>query len=515
MKNKLRTAIQLLLFPLLLIGFVYAATPLSYAQLATNEYNTESNVPNNNRTKVQATIYDILGTTYCILTGIDPVNKQPCLGINPYTQQLGYAPEKTQGGLIGFMGGQIGGMYAPPGMTADTIRSVATNFGIVKNVHAQEDQGYGANNLSPLSDIFSVTRNLAYMLLVIVFVLIGMAIMLRIKIDPRTVMTVQNRIPKIIVGILLITFSYAIAGFLIDLMWVTTYVSVNTLTEIQATSPSGDVVADEITAEKATRNLLDSPIGFISGTLGIIDTVRDTGGSLGDILTNVLLSAIGIEGWKGDCGLLGGTIKACVYDFFHAIFVGIGWLIVLIALIVTLFRIWFMLLKAYAYLVLDVILAPLWIIAGLIPGSSLGFGSWIRHFLSHLLIFPAAVSLFLLAGKLIEIMKAQEQDGGAVFLPPLIGTTEAGRSIGVLIGLGIIFLMPELLNIIRDALKSPASKAGGTFAAGIGVGAGVGIGAIKGTGGTIKSSKEWVVKDNSGKYRQAGFGKAIAGRVFR
>ena len=55
--------------------------------------------------------------------------------------------------------------------------------------------------------------------------------MLRIKIDPRTVMTIQNQIPRVIICIILITFSYAFAGAMIDVMWAVTYMGVNKITQ--------------------------------------------------------------------------------------------------------------------------------------------------------------------------------------------------------------------------------------------------------------------------------------------
>jgi len=175
-------------------------------------------------------------------------------------------------------------------------------------------------------------------------------------------------------------------------------------------------------------------------------------------------------------------------------------------------RIWFMLLKAYAYIILDTILAPFWIIVGLFPGSSMGFGAWFRHLSAHIILFPATVMMILLAGVLIETFEKKEVAEGAVFLPPLIGTTQVGQELGVLIGLGVIFLIPELLNLLRDALKSPASKAGGTFSAGIGAGVGATIGAAKGTAATHMASKE-VIFNKSGGHEERGRFKAIIGKV--
>ena len=43
--------------------------------------------------------------------------------------------------------------------------------------------------------------------------------MFRAKINPQTVVTIQSAIPKAVVALILVTFSYAIAGLMIDLMY--------------------------------------------------------------------------------------------------------------------------------------------------------------------------------------------------------------------------------------------------------------------------------------------------------
>src|SRR5258708_14361646 len=45
-------------------------------------------------------------------------------------------------------------------------------------------------------------------------------IMFRVKISPQVVVSVQSALPKIAIALVLVTFSYAIAGFLIDIMYV-------------------------------------------------------------------------------------------------------------------------------------------------------------------------------------------------------------------------------------------------------------------------------------------------------
>ena len=38
--------------------------------------------------------------------------------------------------------------------------------------------------------------------------------------SPQTIVTIQSALPKIVVTLILVTFSYAIAGFMVDLVYV-------------------------------------------------------------------------------------------------------------------------------------------------------------------------------------------------------------------------------------------------------------------------------------------------------
>src|SRR3989338_9194661 len=189
--------------------------------------NTNPDVPNNLHNWTQNVMIEVMSALTCQLAGVDPINpQQGCLGIDSKSGKIGFLPSavsgQANGGAIGFMGNMIATLYTPPLHTSDYFQNLAQNFGISKKTYAQ-NTGAGFQGLTPLIGVWSAFRNIVYLFLVIVFVVIGLAIMLRVKIDPRTVMTIQNQIPKIIIGILAVTFSFAIAGFLIDLMWVFIY----------------------------------------------------------------------------------------------------------------------------------------------------------------------------------------------------------------------------------------------------------------------------------------------------
>ncbi len=500
----------------LLIG---VAAPKASAQTPYN-YPTPSNyssshinpdVPRNDHTRAQIVLQDVMAAVICQLVGIDPIDPvKGCIGIDAQTRKLGYAKPQTDGqeqirpgGAMGFMTDMIAMTYTKPLGTSEYVSHLASNFGIVKRALAQEEpsetpindtsQGEGFSRFTYLLPLFEMTRNIAYMLLVIFFVIIGLAIMLRVKIDPRTVMTIQNQLPKVVIGILLITFSYAIAGAMVDLMWVGTYFSINTITSTDKSCQERDETPKLSLTQSVTDRLIDNPLTFVSnifggdtGCFGRLDGITGLasgiGGTFGDLFGPSLVDIIGLSAVEDQC--VSTPVLGMLGDFGDCAKVGFAWFItwavhlvaffiIFLALVIALIKIWFLLIKAYIQVILDVIIGPLWIAMGLIPGSSLGFGSWFRHLMAHLLLFPAAAIMFIFAR--ILAVSASNTPEGQIFLPPLIGNPNVPYNMSLLIAMGFIFLTPDMLNIIRDAIKSaPVSKYGGNITRRAAAGAGGG-----------------------------------------
>ena len=134
------------------------------------------------------------------------------------------------------------------------------------------------------------------------------------------------------------------------------------------------------------------------------------------------------------------------------------------------------LLVAYISIIIDVIFAPFWLIIGLLPGSSLGAGAWLKDIIANLSVFPATIIMFVLANFFINIPTS----GGTIFTPPLVGGELSERAFGQLIALGFIFMTPNVLTLVKQALKAPKvafgpaleplGAAGGTVGAAVSAG---------------------------------------------
>ncbi|MBP9718934.1 MAG: hypothetical protein KBD46_00530 [Candidatus Levybacteria bacterium] len=517
---------------LILMVFLFSP-PKGFAQTPNAFSNVNADVPQNSHTWTQTVLIETTSALSCLIAGVDSLDpSQKCLGIDTKTKKIGYVEQ--EGGAIGGMTTLITALYTPPLHMSDYFQHIAGNFGIVKPVYAQT--GIGFQGLSPLLPLWAAFRNIAYLLLVVVFLLIGFAIMLRIKIDPRTVMSLENQLPKIIVGILLITFSFAIAGFVIDMMYVSIYLIAGVL---NSAAPAANI--NTSVAGIQGQNTFE----FASGNMGGIASIANTpaaaiGGVVKSLFTGPIIqpvfAAIGAyAGWNWGTQTLqwmttaiasaGGAIPGV--GAIAGLTVGAGWmaiatglgaffanyilglfvqalvfLILAAAILIALFKLWVTLLMAYVSFLLDVILAPFWIIGGLLPESTITFEAWLRDMIANLSVFPVTITMFLL-GKIF--MTAFQIAPGGVFVPPLIGDTGNVQLIADLIGLAIILMTPGVVQMMRDILKAPGFK----YAAQAGKSLSDGITPVKRVGqGTI--NEFWGIHAPAGGASHGGTPGAIA-----
>lgn len=448
---------------------------------------TDSDVPQNFHTYSQNVFIEILTSISCILTGYDPLTSTgKCLGINPITHKIGYV-DGGQGGAIGIVGNMIGMTFNIPVSSGTYMKDMAAHFGITKTGlaatkidvggnSADNDgtfaAGYGYTGLKPVIGLWRLFRNIVYILLVLVFIVIGVGIMLRVNVDARSVMSIQNQLPKIIIGIILITFSYAIAGLIVDLMYVSmylvyylfySYTQQGTGIEMGGLNPSHLQGANPLSA-----------VGGIGGVGGIAEGVA---GPFGDLISSMLDNRFGSILAAIVGGLVGGAAGSIIPFIGTAIGAGLGavagglvggkllglvggllaYIIIFIAVFWALMRLWFLLLRSYIFFLIDVVLAPFWIGLGLLPkGGTAGFSSWFRDIVANLAVFPATLFILLLA-KVFTANFAQSNDGQA-FVPPLIGNLNDISSFSSIIGLGILLLLPGVVTMVRETLKAPGFK---------------------------------------------------------
>lgn len=352
-------------------------------------------------------------------------------------------------GAITFFAKGIDSMAsAPPATTHEYFKYLGHKFhipGTPTPAYAADEAttGVGYQALTPILPFWTAMRNLAYFFFAIFFVISGIMVMIRSRIDPKTAATIQSVLPKIIIALVLVTFSYAIAGFLIDIMYVSIGLVITIATSINdpAAHAAAQVISDTVAKETIFSFFLGPGVGVTFNAAGAVTQV----------VSNFLKSIFG-EAGGAILGLFTGSI---------------AFLIIAIAVLWALFQVWLLLIKSYAYAVLSIIFAPLRIMFDAIPGQN-QFEGWIREMLSFLLVWPAVIGLIFIT---LAMSKANWNLGNG-FVPPLIGGGSL-PAVQALLAMAMLLTMPKILEILQQILKAPPSKWGTAWGEALGVGRGV------------------------------------------
>lgn len=289
--------------------------------------------------------------------------------------------------------------------------------------------GYKDLQDSGISSLWSTTRNIAYAGYVIIMIIVGFMIMFRNKIGGQMMVTVGNAIPKIIISLILVTFSFAIIGLIIDIGGIATnmvaaiYYRNDLAKSIEVTNPwslfgeifssSGLAVGSGITGGLGLAGIVG--LMFFSGPVGWILA------GLGLLLVGLIVSGI----------ILVGAIK-----------------------------LWITLIKAYLGILINVVTAPLAIMASSIPGNDAMMANTFKSALRNALVFPLAYAIvnlpYYIANRGISL----------TFPNTLTGTQEAGQSTflaGALIGIAkivAVYAAGSAPNILKGLIPATASKSG-------------------------------------------------------
>ncbi len=357
----------------------------------------------------------------------------------------------AQLGVVGLSMGTIAEMYrTPPASAIGYFGHLAEKLNLVPTAHAQ---GYGYTQINALLSLWEATRDVAYLFMTLCLIVAGFLVIFRVKINPQTAITVQMLIPRIVTTLLLVTFSYAIAGFVIDLIYLVLTLAIKVL--------------------------------MGSGTVGNTAVTMFTSGYY--ITTFMFLITIGLGAVALILTPIGGPIIA---------------LIIFIAIIFTIAKTVWMLIKSYVNILLAIVLGPLQIMMGLVPNIgggkiTVGFGNWMKGLLANAAVFVVVPLMLLLVlyfwnplnllstipglnsvtGLITDainfILNTFGADPGVLQLgafsgnlPTLPGVVPAGGSFFLvfMMGWGILALIPKSAEIIREAVKASAFKYGTALA---------------------------------------------------
>lgn len=309
-------------------------------------------------------------------------------------------------------------------------------------------QGFGfSNSLEPIQRLWSVARNAAYALSTLVILILAFMIMFRTKLNPQTSITIQSALPKLIIALIFITFSYAIAGFLVDLAFVVQGI-------IATLVSTGKIVGD---APFDVFQQMNDGVGNVLayGIVFILDSLD--GGVLANAINLGFLNAV-----KFMLGPID-TILA---------------LVILLLLLIGLARIFWLLILTYAKFIFLVIASPFVGLASVI--SSVGISGWIKSIVAQLSVFVSISVLILFAHifyygfgnnigdsiitSVVQATGVQLDPFGADVVPDLAGDGSGVfpsgfsfgdnlRGLGFFLSLVVMLSVPKLASSVRDQIQ--------------------------------------------------------------
>jgi hypothetical protein len=377
--------------------------------------------------------------------------------------------------LFGFMTNLIVFPYAnPPASGIYWVYSGLQNANFIPKTYAAGVGGIGFNSLSAFIPVWDAFRKVAYLILVLVIITIGFMIMFRMKLNPQTVISVENAMPKIIITLLLITFSYAIVGFAVDLMYLITIVGVDLIggaLNLNVPSFQKDILTSNMFNYIFTRDnfviyikamggiylMLPEVIRyFLLGLYIIISTFLTLRllTSLSDWIAKLMGHATAegsfftLIGAKWDVG----STAAAIIGLAIALGLGIiitGFLFILFVIFTFLFlafRIFFILLSSLIQIILYLIFAPLIILLEAVPGRS-GFTSWLKNIIGNLLTFPTVIFLIIITNGINKIYLGNQP----TFTPPFLSDINP-NAIVPLIDAVMLLMIPDLVKVLKQAI---------------------------------------------------------------
>ncbi len=362
---------------------------------------------------------------------------------------------------------------SPPASFSNYIDHVSNNMAharLVQPAYAQST-GFGFSKLKAILPAWQGMRNLTYLIFVLVFVLYGFMLMFRVKIDPKLATSIELALPKIVVTLLAITFSYAIAGLLIDISILIPTMLVRALQTAKVLNLTLQVpIIDNILGFLGQGPLLgglndgNGPVNYITGQAW-----------LGSFFLNFQLffELLFSNGLSQIASLMFG-LPAIVFDALFSWNVGLlVSLILILAFFYVLIKTAFMMLQSYAKIILNIIFAPVILLGNVLPGSD-SLGSWMRNLIAELSIFPTVTIVTMFA---ISFLGNSSSIANADIWVPAnwtgggpLGYNNA-QGAGALIAYAMIFLMPKIADMVRDALQIKPFKYGTAIGEGLMFGA--------------------------------------------
>jgi len=423
-----------------------------------------------------------------------------------YDEKTGsYSLQQIETGAVSVMANYMGDIYRS--QPASFVAYLGKKYIDINPVKATEAQSIGlptsgAAALGPIYSIWEVIRNLTYIIFTVYFIIIAFMILFRQKLGGQDYVSIVNSIPKVIMALVLVTFSLPLAGLMIDIGNICNSLTVSLFSKLmpgigeileklntipgQVQGQGNNVIPSYNIISLLNGFLTESFTGVANGANGSPVT-----NSLYTTITFVIqsLASFQVPGNSGNLNIIQGPAPAAGQNPAGVLSVlGTSLLSFLFSLtfLQSIFKIFFGLIINYVELILKIIFSPVQLIGTIFNGTK-SLTGWIRSVLSNVLVFPAIflglvlISIFTYTGGKINadaclvnsscytwaggdsnIFNANNANNAQVtYIPAPLGYFSAvinnkttPLSVNGFISLGLLLFLPEIIDITKRSVAS-------------------------------------------------------------
>lgn len=378
----------------------------------------------------------------------------PTLCVDPAMAANSDVSPAVRKGLVGLLDDTTAGLIASqPSLNVNQLMASEWIPGYDEAQNAAYAGGAEFLTSTGINRLSEISRNLSYLIYIVVLIAAGFMIMFRNKIGGQVAVTIFNTIPNVIISLLMTTFSFAIAGLILNISAAATNVIGSILTNTFQVNAADTHVTNPFSLFKFGYYALDGfgqVLGDMLGGTGIGAAFEEmlALGAIGGILGLIV---------AGPAGLLFGAIAGIIVLLF----------VFIIAAIASV-RVYITLLKAYLAIIFDVFLGPLVNALAAIPGRTGMRMDWIFRLLKNGLVFSCVsgvvgLSVIIATNTDVNITDFTPLVNGT--LTPLNAAQTTGAIAGVLKGAAsiyLLFLAAEVPNFLADIFPSNSGKGSAT-----------------------------------------------------
>ncbi|MBU0619183.1 hypothetical protein KKD62_03025 [Patescibacteria group bacterium] len=366
--------------------------------------------------------------------------------------------EGASPGAVGYLAFATGSLYQPPVNNGTYLADVINKINPSRHFTAYAgDPGFldyhgGFTALNPVLRIWKSFRNIAYLFFIVIFVVVGFMVMFRQKINPQTTISIQNSLPRIVIALILVTFSYSISALFVDILQIGMRFTAAIITQEDILTScvfSNDPACTQILDDDGNQIFpIDISIFNIIGQV-VIQPAVEPGAIAGSPAFSAISSILSVTDWISD--VLGGLrLGGNEQNIEGNVLIG---LIFALTIVFVAFKIFFALLTRYVQIIIGTIFSPFVFLLGAFPNLNVS-SAWAKAMLANALCFPAVFFLLLLASAISGYPSLWISGQGLTvfqWAPELLAGA-AKSSIGSFVAFGILLIIPTVPPAIENAL---------------------------------------------------------------